>query len=59
MVQKQRSKKREEYIIRIGPNLMALIKQQMNSIKEVTYGVVKDSPWEAGEILALKFKGEI
>ena len=58
MTQKQRSK-RVEYIVRIGPKLMEVIREQMKSIKEVTYGVVKDSPWEAGEILALKFKGEV
>lgn len=57
--QKQRSKKRTEFIIRIGPELMKLIEDQMESIKEVTYGIVKDSPWEAGEILAKKFKGEV
>jgi hypothetical protein len=59
MVQKQRSKTREEFIIRIGPQLMEIIKEQMKSIKNVTYGVVKDSPWEAGEIIAMKFKGKI
>jgi hypothetical protein len=31
----------------------------MKSIKEVTYGIVGDSVWEAGEIIALKYKGEI
>jgi hypothetical protein len=59
MAQKKRSNKREEFIIRIGPELMAVIKEQMESIKDVTYGVVKDSPWEAGEIIAKKFKGSI
>jgi len=59
MTQKQRSKKRIEFVIRIGPELMAVIRQQMQNIKDVTYGVVKDSPWEAGEIIAKKIKGEI
>lgn len=59
MVQKQRSKKREEYIVRIGPKLMGLIQKQMESIREVTYNVVGNSAWESGEILAMKFKGEI
>lgn len=59
MPQKQRSKKREEYVIRIGPELMEVIKEQIESIKEVTYGIVRDSPWEAGEIVARKFKGKI
>lgn len=57
--QKQRSKRREEYVIRIGPEFMELIQEQMKSIKSVTYGVVGDSTWEACEILAKKFKGEI
>lgn len=59
MPQKERTKKRIEFIIRIGPELMELIREQMRNIKEVTYGVVKDSPWEAGEIIAMKFKGKI
>ena len=59
MTQKKRSNKREEFIIRIGPELMAIIKAQMESIKDVTYGVVRDSPWEAGEIIAKKFKGNV
>ena len=59
MVQKQRNSKRVEFIIRIGPELMEVIKEQMKSIKEVTYGVCKDSPWEAGEIVAKKFKGNV
>ena len=57
--QKQRSKKRTEFIIRIGPELMELIKEQMESIKEVTYGVVGNSCWESGEIIAKKLKGKI
>ncbi len=54
-----RSSKRKEYIIRIGPELMAVIENQMKKIKDVTYGVVKDSPWEAGEIVARKYLGKI
>ena len=56
---KKRSNKREEYIIRIGPELMDLIKEQIEAIKEVTYGVARDSPWEAGEIIAKKYKGKV
>jgi hypothetical protein len=54
-----RSKKRIEYTIRIGPELMAVIEHQMKKIKDVTYGIVKDSPWEAGEIIARKYLGKI
>ena len=54
-----RSKKRIEFTIRIGPELMAVIENQMKKIKDVTYGVVKDSPWEAGEIIAKKYLGEV
>jgi hypothetical protein len=56
---KQKKVKRVEYVVRIGPELMKVIKKQMESIKEVTYGIVGDSVWESGEIIALKFKGEI
>ena len=54
-----RSKNRQEFIIRIGPELMKVIESQMKKIKDVTYGVVKDSPWEAGEIIAKKYMGKI
>ena len=56
---KQKKVKRVEYVVRIGPGLMKILKAQMESIKEVTYGIVGDSIWEAGEIIALKYKGEI
>ena len=59
MAQKKRGNRRVEFVIRIGPELMKILEEQMKSIKEVTYGVVKDSPWEAGEIVAKKFKGEV
>ena len=56
---KQKKDKRKEYVVRIGPELMDIINRQMASIKEVTYGVVGDSCWEAGEIIAKKYKGEV
>lgn len=56
---KPRSKKRIEYVVRIGPELREVIKKQMDNIKAVTYNVVGDSVWEAGEIIAKKFKGEV
>ena len=59
LVQKQRSSKRLEYVVRIGPGLMDVLKGQMKKIKDVTYGVVGDSLWEAGEIVAKKYKGEV
>jgi hypothetical protein len=57
--QKQRRNTRLEFTVRIGPELMELIEKQMERIKDVTYGVVKDSAWESGEILAKKLKGEV
>lgn len=54
-----RSKKRQEFIIRIGPELMGVINEQMKKISNVTYGVVGNSPWEAGEIIAKKYLGKI
>ena len=57
--EKQKEPKRKDFVIRIGPELMAVIEEQMQIIREFTYGVAKDSPWEAGEILAKKFKGEV
>lgn len=58
MTQKQKSKQRIEFVIKVGPELMSIIQEQMNKIKEVTYGVDKSSVWIAGEILAKKLKGE-
>lgn len=58
-VQKQRSKQRTEFVIRIGPELMEVIEKQMEIIKDLTYGVSKSSPWEAGEIVAKKVKGDV
>ena len=58
-MQKQKPGKREEYIVQIGPKLMAIINEQMESIKEVTYGCTKPSIYSAGEIIAKKLRGEV
>ena len=57
MTQKQKSKTREEYIIQIGPLLMKVLKNQMESIKDVTYDCVNPSFYEAGEVVAKKVLG--
>lgn len=59
MKRQTRTKRREEYAVRIGPKLKQLIEEQMVKIRGVTYDVVKNSAWEAGEIIAMKFKGEV
>ena len=55
---KKRDVKRKEFVVMIGPELMELIKVQMQNIHEATYGVDNGSVWIAGEILAKKLKGE-
>ena len=55
----EKKAKRIEFTVRIGPKLMAVIKGQMEKIREVTYGVVKDSCWEAGVVIAMKVTGEV
>ena len=45
---------KETYRLRIGPDLKQCLDRQLKSIKEVTYGKVKSSYYEAGEILAKK-----
>ena len=49
-MEKQKKIKRVEFVVRIGPELMKIIEKQMKSIKDVTYGIVGDSVWEAGGI---------
>lgn len=46
--------KREEYVIKIGPLLKAVVDEQRRMIKEATYNICKSSDWEAGEIIAKK-----
>ena len=59
MVQKQIPNKREEYVVKIGPLLYKILLQQLESIKEVTYGVCKSSLYESGEIVAKKYNNEV
>ena len=56
-MQKQKEGKRKEYVVRIGELMMQILKEQIESIKEVTYGSVKSSYLEAGEVHAKKFLG--
>jgi hypothetical protein len=51
--------KRKYFIVRIGPKLYNLLQKQLESIKNVTYGVCKSSLFESGEILAGKYTNEI
>jgi len=59
MGRQKKEVKRKEFVVRIGPELMAILKKQIESIKDVTYGVVGDSIWEAGEIIAKKYNHEV
>lgn len=59
MVQKQKEGKRKKYVVEIGPQLMSLLELQLQNIRAVTYGVARSSYYEAGEILAKKFNGEV
>ena len=58
MKQKQKPGKREEYVIKVGPKMMQVIDGQIESVKELTYGSVKSSIYESGEIIAKKILGE-
>jgi hypothetical protein len=58
-MQKQKLGKREVFVIQIGPLLKKVLDEQKESIKEVTYNVSKPSYYDAGEIIAKKFNGEI
>lgn len=47
-------KKREEYVVRIGPLLRKAIDLQAERVTKITYDVCNTSDYEAGEIIAKK-----
>jgi len=49
----------EDFTIRIGPLLKKVIEKQKEQIKEATYDICNPSDYEAGEIIAKKFIGEV
>jgi hypothetical protein len=54
---KKIEKKREEFVIKIGPLLKKVLEDQKTSVDEVTYSCMKTSFYEAGEIVAKKMMG--
>lgn len=50
---------KKSYVVRIGPLLMEILEKQLEGIREVTYGSVKSSYLESGEIIAKKFTGNV
>lgn len=54
MGEKEEKKKRESFIIEIGPLLKKVLDEQKEIIKEATYDCVKASHYEAGEMIAKK-----
>ena len=46
--------KRKEYIIKVGVLLKEVLEKQKENINKLTYGCVKSSDYEAGEIIAKK-----
>ena len=53
MVNKKESR-REEFTVRVGPLLRAILNKQRELIKSATYDCIESSDWEAGEIIAKK-----
>lgn len=58
MVEENKTK-REEFVVKIGPLLRSTLNKQKELINEHTYGCVKGSDYEAGEIVAKKVEGDI
>lgn len=54
MVKENEEKKREEYVIRVGPLLKKILDKQKQKIKQATWDCVDASEYEAGEIIAKK-----
>jgi len=46
--------KRKEFVTKIGPLLKDIFNKQKEIIKETTWGCVKPSDYEVGEIIAKK-----
>jgi len=55
----ENNKKRKEFVVKIGPLLREVINKQKELINEHTYGCVKGSDYEAGEIVAKKLEGNV
>jgi len=58
MVEKKETKKRESYIVEIGPLLKQILDAQKENIKKATFNCVNPSHYEAGEIIAKKVLGK-
>ena len=54
MPRTKKEKKREEYVIRVGPLLKEVLDKQKKMIKQATYDCIDSSDYEAGEIIAKK-----
>lgn len=54
MAEKEKKKKRETYTVEIGPLLKKILDEQKENIKKATYGCIRSSHYEAGEIIAKK-----
>jgi len=53
-MEEETNKKREEFVIKIGPLGKAMLDKQKKIIKEATWDCVKASDYEALEIIAKK-----
>ena len=49
-----KKQKRQEFITKIGPTLKDILTKQKKNVDDVTYGCVKTSDYEAGEMIAKK-----
>ena len=54
MEEQEEKKPREEFVVKIGPDLRTVLNEQKKKVRDATYNCVNPSDYSAGEIIAKK-----